>query len=49
MYKVYSWKRLFWHYGLQLPFVYKTVSQISFNLFDREVKGFYQSFPKYLG
>ena len=28
-YKVYSVKRLFWH---QLSFVYKTVSQISFNL-----------------
>ena len=25
-------KRLFWHYCLQLSFVYKTVSQISFNL-----------------
>ena len=32
-YKVYSGKRLFWHYCLQLSFVYKTVSQISFNLF----------------
>ena len=32
-YKVYSGKRLFWHYGLQLSFLYKTVSQISFNLF----------------
>ena len=26
-------QRLFWHYRLQLSFVYKTVSQISFNLF----------------
>ena len=26
-------KRLFWHYRLQLSFIYKTVSQISFNLF----------------
>ena len=32
-YKVYWGKRLFYHYCLQLPFVYKTVSQISFNLF----------------
>ena len=32
-YKVHSGKRLFWHYCLQLPFTYKTVSQISFNLF----------------
>ena len=39
-YKVYSWKRLFWHYRLQLSFVYKSVSQISF---DREIEGFYQS------
>ena len=33
MYKIYSGKRLFWHYRLQLSFVYKTVSQISLNLF----------------
>ena len=32
-YKVYSWKRLFWHYRLQLSFIYKTVSQISFTFF----------------
>ena len=32
-YKVYLGKRLFWYYSLQLSFVYKTVSQISFNLF----------------
>ena len=32
-YKVYSGKRLFWHYHLQLLFFCKTVSQISFNLF----------------
>ena len=31
--KVFSQKRLFWHYRLQLSFVYKTVSRISFNLF----------------
>ena len=30
---MYSGKRLFWHYRLQLSFVYKTLSQISFNLF----------------
>ena len=30
---VYSGKRLFWHYRIQLSFFYKTVSQISFNLF----------------
>ena len=32
-YKVYLGKCLFWHYRLQLSFIYKTVSQISFNLF----------------
>ena len=32
-YKVYSEERLYRHYCLQLSFVYKTVSQISFNLF----------------
>ena len=32
-YKVYSGKPLFWHYYLQLSFVYKTVSQTSFKLF----------------
>ena len=32
-YKVYSGKRLFWHYYLQLSFIYKTLSQISFKLF----------------
>ena len=26
-------ERLYWHYRLQLSFVYKTVSQISFKLF----------------
>ena len=30
-------------YYLQLSFVYKTMSQISFILFFREIKGFYQS------
>ena len=33
MYKVYSGKRLFSHYHLQLSFVYKTPLQIYFNLF----------------
>ena len=32
-YKVYSGKRLLWHYYLQLSFVYKILSQISFKLF----------------
>ena len=32
-YKVYSGERLYWHYRLQLSFVYKTMSQISFKLF----------------
>ena len=32
-FKVYLGKRLFWHYYLQLFFVYKTVSQISFKSF----------------
>ena len=35
-----SGKCLFWHYGLELSFVYKTVSQISLNLFcsgDKEL------------
>ena len=38
-YKVYSRKRLFWHYCLQLSFVYKVMSQNT-----REIKGSYQSF-----
>ena len=37
--KVYSGKRLFWHYHLQLSFFYKTVSQISFIFFVWEIKG----------
>ena len=37
-YKVYSGKHLFWHYCIQLSFVYKTVAQIY-----REKKGFCQS------
>ena len=43
-YKVYSGKRLFWHYRLQLSFVYKTVSRFLLICFDWEIKGFYQSF-----
>ena len=31
-YKVYSGERSFWHYCLKLPFVYKSVPQISLNL-----------------
>ena len=31
--KVYSEKRVFWHFRLQLSFVYKSESQISFNFF----------------
>ena len=43
-YKLYSGKRLFLHYYLQLSFVCKTVPEISFKLFCSEIKGFYQSF-----
>ena len=32
-YKVYSGKCLFWHYCLQVSFIYKSVSQVSLNLF----------------
>ena len=42
--KVYSGKSLLWHYYLQLSFVYKTVSQISFNLFCFEDKGLLSEF-----
>ena len=42
--QVYSGKRLFWYCYLQLSFVYKTLSHISFKLFFvGEIKGFYQS------
>ena len=37
-YKVYQGRRLFWPYYLQLSFVYKSVSQISFKLFYSEDK-----------
>ena len=41
---MYSGKRLFWHYCLQLSFVFKSVSQKSFSLFCLGDKGlFYQS------
>ena len=40
---MYSGKRLFWHYCLQLSFFYKTVSQIFLTCFARKIKGFYQS------
>ena len=36
-------KRLFWHYCLKLYFIYKAVSQISFNCSVREIENFYQS------
>ena len=42
-YKVYSGKNLIWHYRLQLSFIYKIVPQIFLNIFDGEIKGFYQS------
>ena len=42
-YKVYSWKSLFWHYCLQLSFIYKTMFQISFNLFLSRDKRVYHS------
>ena len=42
-YKVYWGRRLFWLYYLQLSFVSKTVSQISFKFFVREIKHFNQS------
>ena len=40
--KVYSGKRLFWHYYLQLPFVYNSYLRFLLNCFVREMKGFYQ-------
>ena len=40
---MYLGKCLLWHYSLQLSFVYKTVTQISFNLFCSGNKGFNQS------
>ena len=43
-YKVYSRKRLLWHYRLQLSFVYKKLSQISFNLFWSGDKRFLSEF-----
>ena len=45
-YKVYSEKRLFWHYCLQLSVVYKTVSQISFNLFCSRDKNLLSEFRR---
>ena len=44
MYKVYSGKRLYQHYRLQLSFVYKTVSNISFKFFCPEDKRLLQEF-----
>ena len=57
-YKVFSGQHIYWHYRLQLPFVYKAVSRISFKLFcsgDKRLlseflrKWGWQHFPKYLG
>ena len=44
MYKVYSGKLLYWHYRLQLSFVYKAVSNISFKFFCQEDKRLLQEF-----
>ena len=48
-YKVYSGKSIFWHYYLQLSFVYKTMSQISFKLFCSEDKRFLAEFLRKWG
>ena len=42
MYKVYSGKCLFWHYHLQLSFIYKPCLRFQLICFAREIKGFYQ-------
>ena len=47
--KVYSGKRLFWYYCLQMSFTYKTMSQISFNLFWSEDKRILPEFLRKLG
>ena len=47
--KVNSGKHLFCHYRLQLSFVYKTVSQISFNLFYSGDKSFLSEFLRKRG
>ena len=39
----YNWyKRLFWHYSLQLSFIYKACFRFLLNCFVGEIKGFYQ-------
>ena len=48
-YKVYSGKRLFWHYCLQLSFVYKTFCQIFKNLFCLGYKRLLSEFLKKSG
>ena len=48
-YKIYSGKHLFWRYYLQLYFVYKTMSQISFKLFCSGDKRLLSEFLKKLG
>ena len=48
-YKVYSTKRLFWYYYLQLSFVYKTASQISFTLFCSGDKRLWSEFLRKWG
>ena len=47
--KLYSGKHLFWHYRLQLSFVYKTVSQISFNLLWSEDRRLLSEFSRKWG
>ena len=42
-------KRLFWHNYLQLPFVYKSISQISFKLFCSGDKKLLQEFHRKSG
>ena len=43
VYKLYSGKRLFWHYCQQLPFVYKAFLIFLLICFNRVARGFYQS------
>ena len=48
-YKVYSGKRFFWHYYLQLSFVYKSLAHISFILFCSGDKMLLSEFPRKWG
>ena len=43
VYKVNSWKCLFWYYCQQLPFVYKAILIFLVICFHQETRGFYQS------